>query len=296
VIVLRHPETGSAAIAAKAAKKPIINAGDGVGEHPTQALLDTFTIQEEIGRLDNLTVTMLGDLKYGRTVHSLSRLLSSFNNIKLNYVSPDILKMPKEVMDEVAQKKVPQAEFGSLEKVLPETDVLYVTRVQKERFEDPADYDALADHYLQEFRPQSASESFHVGAMLRADWQKRRLQRVEADLHRTLLAESPGAGLAAALLSDSPAAKLLARTQRQIAAFERCWHRANTELRRARRQSEKDSGQALEDYLDRFHAATEAQLASIRYPTDRDLPADLPAFPAALSVPTQPRSQAPAHA
>jgi aspartate carbamoyltransferase catalytic subunit len=148
VIVLRHPETGSAAIAAKAAKKPIINAGDGVGEHPTQALLDTFTIQEEIGRLDNLTVTMLGDLKYGRTVHSLARLLSSFNNIKLNYVSPDILKMPKEVMDEVAEKKVPQAEFGSLEKVLPATDVLYVTRVQKERFEDPADYEKVKGAYV----------------------------------------------------------------------------------------------------------------------------------------------------
>ncbi|MDO8625537.1 MAG: aspartate carbamoyltransferase, partial [Candidatus Diapherotrites archaeon] len=141
VIVLRHPETGSAAIAAKAAKKPVINAGDGIGEHPTQALLDTFTIMEELGRLDNLTVTMLGDLKYGRTVHSLARLLSQFRGIKLNYVSPDILKMPKEVMDEVAAKKVPQAEFSSLEKVLPETNVLYVTRVQKERFEDPADYE-----------------------------------------------------------------------------------------------------------------------------------------------------------
>ena len=102
VIVLRHPETGSAAIAAKAARKPVINAGDGVGEHPTQALLDTFTIMEELDRLDNLNVTMLGDLKYGRTVHSLARLLSQFSNIKLNYVSPDILRMPKEVLDEVA--------------------------------------------------------------------------------------------------------------------------------------------------------------------------------------------------
>jgi len=148
VIVLRHPETGSAAIAAKAAKKPVINAGDGVGEHPTQALLDTFTIMEELGRLDNLTVTMLGDLKYGRTVHSLARLLSQFTNIKLNYVSPDILKMPKEVMDEVAQKNVPQAEFSSLEKVLPETDILYVTRVQKERFEDPADYEKVKGAYV----------------------------------------------------------------------------------------------------------------------------------------------------
>jgi aspartate carbamoyltransferase len=148
VIVLRHPETGSAAIAAKAGRKPVINAGDGVGEHPTQALLDTFTIMEELGRLDNLSVTMLGDLKYGRTVHSLARLLSQFSNIKLNYVSPEILRMPKEVMDEVAEKNVPQAEFNSLEKVLPETDILYVTRVQKERFEDPADYEKVKGAYV----------------------------------------------------------------------------------------------------------------------------------------------------
>ena len=155
VIVLRHPETGSAAIAAKAAKKPVINAGDGVGEHPTQALLDTFTIMEELGRpstglrtgFDNLTVTMLGDLKYGRTVHSLARLLSLFK-VKINYVSPDILRMPKEVMDEVAGKGIPQAEFSTLEKVLPETDVLYVTRVQKERFEDPDDYEKVKGAYV----------------------------------------------------------------------------------------------------------------------------------------------------
>jgi len=93
-------------------------------------------------------VTMLGDLKYGRTVHSLARLLTNFTSIKLNYVSPDILKMPKEVMDEVAAKKVPQAEFSSLEKVLAETDVLYVTRVQKERFEDPADYEKVKGAYV----------------------------------------------------------------------------------------------------------------------------------------------------
>jgi aspartate carbamoyltransferase catalytic subunit len=149
VIVLRHPETGSAAIAAKAARKPVINAGDGTGEHPTQALLDTFTIFEELGagQVDGMTVTMLGDLKYGRTVHSLARLLSLFK-VKLNYVSPDILKMPKEVMDEVGEKGVPQAEFSTLEKVLPETDVLYVTRVQKERFEDPADYEKVKSAYV----------------------------------------------------------------------------------------------------------------------------------------------------
>lgn len=147
VIVLRHPETGSAAIAAKAARKPVINAGDGVGEHPTQALLDAFTIREELGRLEDLTVTMLGDLKYGRTVHSLARLLSLFK-VKLNYVSPDILKMPREVMDEVAEKGIPQTEYSTLEKVLPETDVLYVTRVQKERFENADDYEKVKSAYV----------------------------------------------------------------------------------------------------------------------------------------------------
>lgn len=147
VIVLRHPETGSAAIASKAAKKPIINAGDGTGEHPTQALLDAFTVKSELGRFDGLTVTMLGDLKYGRTVHSLARLLSLFN-VKLNYVSPDILKMPKEVMDEVGEKNIPQAEFDSLDQVLPETDVLYVTRVQKERFENVDEYEKVKGAYV----------------------------------------------------------------------------------------------------------------------------------------------------
>ena len=149
VLVLRHPETGSAAIAAKAARKPLINAGDGTGEHPTQALLDAFTIFEELGagQVDGMTVTMLGDLKYGRTVHSLARLLSLFK-VKINYVSPDILKMPKEVMDEVGAKGIPQAEFSTLDKALPETDVLYVTRVQKERFEDPADYEKVKGAYV----------------------------------------------------------------------------------------------------------------------------------------------------
>lgn len=149
VIVLRHPETGSAAIAAKAARKPVINAGDGVGEHPTQALLDMFTIFEELaaGSVDGMTVTMLGDLKYGRTVHSLARLLSLFN-VKINYVSPEILRMPREVMDEVGEKGIAQAEFTSLIDVLPETDVLYVTRVQKERFEDPAEYEKVKGAYV----------------------------------------------------------------------------------------------------------------------------------------------------
>ncbi|MBN1665597.1 MAG: aspartate carbamoyltransferase [Anaerolineales bacterium] len=149
VIVLRHPEVGSAALAAQYARKPVINAGDGVGEHPTQALLDTFTIFEElgVGKVDGLTITMLGDLKYGRTVHSLARLLSLYD-VKLNYVAPEILRMPQDVMTEVAEKGIPQSEFDSLEVVLPETDVLYVTRVQKERFVDPQQYEDVRSAFV----------------------------------------------------------------------------------------------------------------------------------------------------
>src|SRR5262249_16381825 len=136
VIVLRHPETGSAATAARHLRKPLINAGDGTGEHPTQALLDLFTVQEELGKLEGLTVTMLGDLKYGRTVHSLSRLLRLYG-AKLNYVSPEILRMPKPLIDELKAAGVEQHEYNDLNEVLPATDVLYVTRVQRERFENP---------------------------------------------------------------------------------------------------------------------------------------------------------------
>jgi aspartate carbamoyltransferase len=147
VIVLRHPEVGASALAAKYARKPIINAGDGVGEHPTQALLDLFTILEELHRVDGLTVTMLGDLKYGRTVHSLARLLALFR-VRINYVSPDILRMPPEIITELKEQGVPQAEYGSLEPVLAETDVLYVTRVQKERFENLDDYEQVKGAFV----------------------------------------------------------------------------------------------------------------------------------------------------
>jgi len=147
VIVLRHPEMGSAALAAQYARKPVINAGDGVGEHPTQALLDLFTISEELKRLDGLTITMVGDLKYGRTVHSLARLLTLFD-VKINYVSPDILRMPAEIMAEVADSDTPQAEYRDLDPVLAESDVIYVTRVQKERFENPEEYEQVKGAYV----------------------------------------------------------------------------------------------------------------------------------------------------
>lgn len=147
VIVIRHPEVGSAAIAARSARKPVINAGDGIGEHPTQALLDAFTIREELGRIDGLTVTLLGDLKHGRTVHSLARLLSLYK-VKLNYVAPDVLRMPSELMEQLGAKKIEQAEYTTLDECLPESDVLYVTRVQKERFSDPAVYDSVKGAYV----------------------------------------------------------------------------------------------------------------------------------------------------
>ena len=147
VIVLRHPEKGSAAIAAEAASVPLINAGDGVGEHPTQALLDYVTVRKEQGRVDGLTVTMLGDMKNGRTVHSLARLLSSYD-VKLNFVSPEILRMPAEIIDELSAKGVSQSEHEDLAEVLSETDVLYVTRVQKERFDDPAVYESVKGLYV----------------------------------------------------------------------------------------------------------------------------------------------------
>ncbi|NOQ38744.1 MAG: aspartate carbamoyltransferase [Anaerolineales bacterium] len=147
VIVLRHPEMGASALAAQYARKPIINAGDGIGEHPTQALLDLFTIIEEKGKVDGLTVTMLGDLKNGRTVHSLSRLLSLYD-VKLNFVSPEILQLPKEIISELESKGIPIQEYTLLDQAISESDVLYVTRVQKERFEDPQDYEKVKGTYI----------------------------------------------------------------------------------------------------------------------------------------------------
>jgi aspartate carbamoyltransferase len=147
VIVLRHPEVGASALAAQYTKKPIINAGDGVGEHPTQALLDLFTIYEELGEVDDLKITMLGDLKYGRTVHSLARLLSLYK-VKMFFVSPDILKMPVEITNELDEKDIPYGEFDSLESPLPDTDVLYITRVQKERFDDLTEYESVKSAFV----------------------------------------------------------------------------------------------------------------------------------------------------
>lgn len=147
VIVLRHPEVGAMARAAEVCRKPVINAGDGIGEHPTQALLDVFTIREEIGTVNGLTITMVGDLKHGRTVHSLARLLTLYN-VQINYVSPTALAMPDKVVSYVTSKGIPQKVYSTLEEILPETDVLYVTRIQKERFDSEEEYKATCGLYV----------------------------------------------------------------------------------------------------------------------------------------------------
>lgn len=147
VLVLRHPEVGAAAQAAHYCRKPVINAGDGVGEHPTQALLDLFTIREDMGRVDGLTVTLLGDLRYGRTVHSLARLLA-MHQVQLRLVAPPLLPMPPEILEELRAAGVPFSCHERVEEVLEQTDVLYVTRVQKERFTDPAAYESVRNAYV----------------------------------------------------------------------------------------------------------------------------------------------------
>jgi len=138
VIALRHPLEGAARLAAEFARVPVINAGSGAEEHPTQALLDLYTILKERGRIDGLSVALVGDLRYGRTVHSLAYALSLYK-VKLFLVSPELLRVRSEVLDAI-KKKISVVEKTGIEEVLPEADVLYVTRIQEERFPDPAEY------------------------------------------------------------------------------------------------------------------------------------------------------------
>ncbi len=140
-------EVGAATTAARYAKKPVINAGDGIGEHPTQALLDHFTILEELGKVDGLKVAMVGDLKYGRTVHSLTKLLVNYD-VEFVFVSPDILRMPEDVLDVVRGSGRRFSVQEDAHGVIEDADVRYVTRVQKERFSDMAEYDRMKDQYV----------------------------------------------------------------------------------------------------------------------------------------------------
>lgn len=145
-LVLRHPAEDSAQVAAKFSTIPVINGGNGSKEHPTQAMLDLFTIREELGTVNGLTITFVGDLKYGRTVHSLSKLLR-FYSVKINFVSPDQLRLPEDVKEEL-RKNTRYEEMTELGSVIAETDVLYVTRVQSERFSDESEYERLKDTYV----------------------------------------------------------------------------------------------------------------------------------------------------
>jgi aspartate carbamoyltransferase len=155
VIVIRHPQKGSAQEAAEAVAVPVINAGDGTGQHPTQALLDVYTIQKEKGSLEGpvlsgaegLTMTLAGDLKNGRTVHSLVYLLARFG-IRLLFVSPTELKMPVEITTDLKKMGADVSEGNDLAAAMRQSDVVYMTRIQRERFEDPAEYERLKGSYV----------------------------------------------------------------------------------------------------------------------------------------------------
>ncbi|NVM01267.1 MAG: aspartate carbamoyltransferase [Candidatus Helarchaeota archaeon] len=146
VIVIRHKLEGSARLAAEVSKNPIINAGSGTQEHPTQALLDLLTIRNEFKSIDGLKIGMVGDLKYGRTVKSLSYALSLYD-VELSFISPPMLTMRKEVLKSLDDAGIKYEEQSDLSSVLPSLDVIYVTRIQKERFPDPADYEKVRGSY-----------------------------------------------------------------------------------------------------------------------------------------------------
>lgn len=149
IIAMRHPKEGAAYVAAKAASIPVINAGDGGHCHPTQTLADLLTIYREKGRFDDLTVGLCGDLKFGRTVHSLINALSRYSGIKFVLISPEELKLPSYVKrDSIKNKNIPYVQTTDLESVMPELDILYMTRVQKERFFNEEDYLRLKDSYI----------------------------------------------------------------------------------------------------------------------------------------------------
>ena len=148
IIAMRHPKEGAPYVASKAVNIPVINAGDGGHNHPTQTLADLLTISREKGRLSNMTVGLCGDLKFGRTVHSLISALSRYEGIKFVMISPEELRVPDYVLDTLEKKNIPFVETRSLEEAMPELDILYMTRVQRERFFNEADYVRLKNSYI----------------------------------------------------------------------------------------------------------------------------------------------------
>ena len=149
IIAMRHPREGAPYVASRAATIPVINAGDGGHNHPTQTLADLLTINRELGRLDNLTIGLCGDLKYGRTVHSLIEAMSRYEGIKFVLISPKELQLPSYIRYNVLEKhQIPYTEVETMEEVMGSLDVLYMTRIQRERFDDKAEYERLKDSYV----------------------------------------------------------------------------------------------------------------------------------------------------
>ena len=149
IMAIRHPKDGAPFVASRNASVPVINAGDGMHNHPTQTLADLLTISREMGRLNDLTIGLCGDLKYGRTVHSLIEAMCRYQNIRFVLISPEELRLPGYVKYNVLEKSgFPYEEVTSLEDAMPKLDVLYMTRIQRERFSDPAVYERLKDSYI----------------------------------------------------------------------------------------------------------------------------------------------------
>ena len=149
IIAMRHPKEGAPLVATRTAGVPVVNAGDGGHNHPTQTLADLLTIYREKGTFDNLTVGVCGDLKFGRTVHSLISAMSRYKNVKFVLISPEELKVPRYIITDVLEKNgIPYEEIASLEEAMPQLDILYMTRVQRERFFNEADYMRLKDTYI----------------------------------------------------------------------------------------------------------------------------------------------------
>lgn len=162
IIVMRHPREGSARYASEVSPVPIINAGDGANQHPTQTLLDMYSIRKTQGKLDNLQIAFVGDLKYGRTVHSLTFALCNFN-ATFHLVSPEELKLPSYVKRKIKDNKLDYFQYTDMNEVIPQVDILYMTRIQKERFSDPIEYEKVKNAYiLRNDMLQGAKKSMRV--------------------------------------------------------------------------------------------------------------------------------------
>jgi len=162
IIVMRHPREGSARYASEVSPVPVINAGDGANQHPTQTLLDMYSIRKTQGKLDNLQIAFVGDLKYGRTVHSLTFAMCNFN-ATFHLVSPEELKLPSYVKRKIKDNKLDYFQYTDMNEVIPQVDILYMTRIQKERFSDPIEYEKVKNAYiLRNDMLQGAKKSMRV--------------------------------------------------------------------------------------------------------------------------------------